>query len=134
MVAEMRVQTFPGPQTLFSSRKEWRRPTLKAALGTAFGIFMTLIAAPLGIFVTVSLGIFTIISAMMLLPGSSSLRLDGGGFETTTLFVLRTRYRWLDVSGFAEGVILGYRLLVLFQIAPIDIGSCDSIPRPDHCR
>jgi hypothetical protein len=107
MATELRFPAFPGPQTLFSSRKGWWRTTSKAALGTAFGIFMILIAAPLGIFVTAFFGIFTIISIMMLMPGSSSLRIDGNGFETTTLFAFRKTYCWRDVSDFAEGAIFG---------------------------
>jgi hypothetical protein len=111
MATEMRFPAFLGPKTLLSSRKEWWRPTLKGALGTAFGIFMLFIGAPLGIFVTVFFGIFTIIGVMMLLPRSSSLQLDRSGFETTILFVLRKRYRWRDVSGFAEGSILGKKVV-----------------------
>lgn len=112
MAAELRFPTFPGPQTLLSSRKEWWRPTLKGALGTAYGIFMILIAAPLGVFVTVVFGTFTIICGGMLFPGSSSLRLDRNGFEITTLFLFHKRYRWLDVSDFAEGAILGQSKVV----------------------
>jgi len=44
--------TFPGPQTFFSAREGWLRTTVKAALGTAYGIFMILIDAPLGFLVT----------------------------------------------------------------------------------
>ena len=73
---------------------------------------MSLKAAPFGIFVTATFGFGTMIGVTMLLPGASSLRLDGDGFEITKLFFLRQRYSWLDVSDFVVWGMFSNRMVV----------------------
>jgi hypothetical protein len=127
------VPKFPGPHTLFSSRKKWLRPTLGSALFMAVGIAMILYAAPFGIFVTLGFGVRTMIGAgifvtvasgvgttigvMMLLPGASSLRLDESGFEVTKFF-LRQRYRWRDVSDFVAWRMISKGIVVFREEKP----------------
>jgi hypothetical protein len=123
---EYGVPKFPGPHTFFSSRGKWGGLTLGSALFTAIGIAMILKAAPFGIFVTAAFGVGTMIGVTMLLPGSSSLRLDGDGFEITKLFFLRQRYSWLDVSDFVVWVMFRNRMVV-FKAEKPRLGAYEKI-------
>jgi hypothetical protein len=126
MNIEQRFPTFPGPYTLFSSRKKWLRPTLGSALFGTVGIAMILEGAPHGIFVTAVFAIFTLIGVMMLLPGASSLRLDESGFETLKFFFLRKRYSWRDVSDFVVWSMIG-KGMVVFKVQKPRLGAYERI-------
>jgi hypothetical protein len=120
------VPEFPGPRTLFSSPKKWGVLTLVCGLSTAIGIAMIRNAAPLGIFVTASSGFGTMIGVIMLLPGASSLRLDGNGFEITKFFFLRRRHSWRDVSDFVVWAMAGNRAVV-FKAEKPRLGAYERI-------
>ena len=93
------LQGFPGPLTLYPSTRKWVTVLLACILFDAGGFWMVAQAAPWGWYVLIVFGFFTIIAAVMLLPGAASLRLDRDGFETTSLF-RRSRTSWRDASGF----------------------------------
>lgn len=126
-VDEDGVPRFPGPHTLFSSRKKWLRPALGTAFFAAVGIAMILKGALfVGIFVTASSGIGTMTGAMMLLPGASSLRLDESGFEVTKFFFLRQRYCWCDLSDFVAWEMIR-KYIVVFKAAKPRLGVYEKI-------
>jgi hypothetical protein len=80
-------------------------------------------AAPFGIFVTASFGVGTMIGLITLLPGASSLRLDGSGFEITKFFFLRQRYSWRDVSDFVTWA----NRMVVFEAEKPRLGAYERI-------
>lgn len=95
---------FPGPVTLYPSRKKWLLLLLAGLAFTLAGIWMVATAAPEGWFVLIFFGSGAIVSIVMLLPGASSLVLERDGFAITSLF--RSHYaRWQDVSVFAPMAI-----------------------------
>ena len=90
---------FPGPVTLYPSRRKWLLLLLFAAALTAGGVHMVATAEPRGWAVLVFFAVGTIISAVMLMPGAAGLTLDRDGFTIMSLF-RANRSRWQDVSGF----------------------------------
>jgi hypothetical protein len=101
--ADLILSRFPGPVTLYPSRKKWLRALLASGLCTV-GAYLL---ASLGPWAGVVLGLFasvSIIAAMMLLAGAGALTLDGDGFQATYLF-RRRRSRWEDVTRFESVVV-----------------------------
>ena len=103
--ADLILSRFPGPVTLYPSRRKWLLVLLGCALFTAGGIVMVSRAAGGGWFVAVFFAVGAIVAALMLLPGAGALALDADGFQATKLF-RRHRTRWQDVTGFAAVKIL----------------------------
>jgi hypothetical protein len=86
---------FPGPLMIGLSLKGhllWLFGT--ACLTMLFAGDTTIILA------TTFFGVVTMMIVVKLLPGSRTLRLDAGGFETTHWFRTR-RFRWSEVTDFA---------------------------------
>jgi hypothetical protein len=93
------VSRFPGPVTLYPSRKKWFLVLLASAVFTAGGVAMVSSNESLGWLVLVFFGTGLVMSATMLLPGAGGLVLDADGFQVTTMFRSR-RSRWRDVTNF----------------------------------
>ena len=91
---------FPGPATLYPSRKKWLLILLGSALFTAAGIGMVAESAPNGWYGVIFFGACLIVSAIMMFPGTGGLVLDRDGFQVTNLF-RSYRLRWREVTGFA---------------------------------
>ncbi|HEX7589022.1 MAG TPA: hypothetical protein VF478_11960 [Anaerolineae bacterium] len=97
--ADSILSRFPGPVTLYSSRRKWLRLTFACSLFTIAGILMVFYGISDGWFFLVVFGTLSTISVGMLLPGASSLKLDKEGFQATR-FYKRHRVRWQDVRRF----------------------------------
>jgi len=83
--------------------------TTGSALFTAGGVWMIFDAASsdlyhrtIGILTVIFFGVGILISVIQLLPGAGWLRLDENGFEATSFFFRRQRYRWTDSSDFSD--------------------------------
>ncbi len=112
--AETILARFPGPVTLYPSRKKWLWLLLISGLFTLGGIFMVRQHAPWGWFVLIFFGLCTILSVVVLLPGAAGLKLDADGFQMTTFF--RThRWRWQSVKGFEPVEVTPRQTLVCFD-------------------
>ncbi len=93
------LSRFPGPVTLYSSRRKWLRLSFTGFLFTVAGTLMVFYGISGGWFFLVVFGVLSIMGFGMLLPGASSLKLDEEGFQTTR-FYQRHRTRWQDVRRF----------------------------------
>jgi hypothetical protein len=111
------LDRFPGPVTLYPSRKKW---LLVLAGGAAFavgGALMIRDGDPTGWFVLVFFAAVALIAAAVLLPGAGALTLDRDGFEITNLF-RHHRIPWRDASGFtAVRIPPARQLFVVFDQA-----------------
>ncbi len=94
------LSRFPGPVTLYPSRKKWLLVLVGSAVFTAAGFGMVAESAPNGWYGVVFFGGCLVVSAIMLLPRAGGLVLDRDGFQVTNLF-RSYRLRWHDVTGFA---------------------------------
>src|SRR5712692_10367733 len=91
---------FPGPLTLYPSRRKWLLVLAGCTAFTAGGYFMIQDQASGGWYVLVVFGVGSVIAAVMLLPGAGRLALDRHGFTCTSLFKSH-RVRWQDAGDFA---------------------------------
>jgi hypothetical protein len=115
------LMRFPGPVTLYPSRRKWTLVLMGCALFTACGVGMIVDKAPSGWLVLLFFLFGVIVAAMALLPGAGSLTLEGNSFEIKNLF-RRQRVRWQDATGFKAAVIPPSRTkLVVFD----DLGAKD---------
>jgi hypothetical protein len=90
---------FPGPVTLYPSRRKWLFVLAGCLVFTAGGYAMILDRASGGWFVLVVFGLGSVAPAIALLPGAGRLVLDHDGFTSTSLF-RSYRVRWQDAGGF----------------------------------
>ena len=95
---------FPGPVTLYPSRKKWLLVFAGSALFAIGGAWMIRSGEGTGWFVLIVFGLGALIAAAAMLPGAGALMLDRDGFEVTSLF-RRHRCRWQDTDGFAAARI-----------------------------
>jgi hypothetical protein len=98
------LRRFPGPVTLFASRKKWLLVFLGSAVFAAGGVWMVEKGASGGWFVLIVFAVFAIIAGLMLVPSAGSLKLDRDGFEATSLFRSH-RVRWQDATSFTPVAI-----------------------------
>jgi hypothetical protein len=113
--ADLILPRFPGPVTLYPSRKKWLLVLLGCALFIFGGFWMILDGDRWVWLVSVFFAFGSIVAAIMLLPGAGALTLDGDGFQATSLF-RRHRSRWQDVTGFAAAAIPpSFQKLVVFD-------------------
>jgi hypothetical protein len=95
---------FPGPVTLYVSRKKWLL-MLAGCVAFTGGSVGSIPTEPLwGWGGALFFGAGTILSIVMLLPGAGMLTLDVNGFEVTNLF-RRRRSRWVDVMNFVPEAV-----------------------------
>lgn len=97
--ADLLLSRFPGPVTLYPSRRKWLLVLLVGVLFTAVGIWMILAGNRSGWFTLEVFAIVAIVAAVTFLPGAAALTLDRNGFEVASLFRFH-RSRWQEVSGF----------------------------------
>jgi hypothetical protein len=97
--AEAILRGFPGPVTLYPSRRRLILALFACAVFDASGIKMVADGDTWGWPSLIFCGLGTVIFALMLVPGAASLELDRDGFQTTSLF-RRRQARWQDVSEF----------------------------------
>jgi hypothetical protein len=107
MDTEAMLQRFPGPATLYPSRAKWLAVLMACAAFVGIGAFMIWAGWTLtgGLFV----GFFSagvLVALALMLPGASSLTLDGQGFEVVHLYQ-RIKARWQDVDGFKPSDVGG---------------------------
>jgi hypothetical protein len=97
--SDLILARFPGPVTLYRSRLTWFLTAIGSGLFVAVGFWMVAVGGPIGWPILVFFTSCMIISAVMLLPGAGALKLDGDGFQITSLF-RRHHACWQDVSEF----------------------------------
>jgi hypothetical protein len=90
---------FPGPLTLYPSRKKWLLVLAGSALFAVGGFWMIKTGDARGWLVLIFFGLAAAVAAVAMLPGAGALTLDAQGFEATNLF-RRHRTRWQDTTGF----------------------------------
>jgi hypothetical protein len=93
------LSRFPGPVTLYPSRKKWLLVFAGSALFAVGGFWMIRQGNAMGWAVLIFFGLAAVVGAAAMLPGAGGLTLDREGFETTNLF-RRHRTRWQDATGF----------------------------------
>ena len=97
--ADLLLARFPGPVTLYPSRKKWLLILVIGAVFTMVGAGMVMDGASGGWVALVFFTVVTIVATGMFLPGVAALTLDGDGFQVVSLFRCH-RSRWRDVNGF----------------------------------
>jgi hypothetical protein len=97
--AEVLLSGYPGPVTLYPSRKRQVRLLLLGAVLTAGGVWLALDADPVGWFAAVFFGYCVVTGVINLLPGAASLSLNKDGFQARNFF-RRVGSDWQDVTGF----------------------------------
>jgi hypothetical protein len=90
---------FPGPVTLYPSRKKWLLVLAVGVVLAVGGVLMIRSGELKGWLVLIFFAAVSLIAAAVMLPGAGALTLDRDGFEVTNLF-RRHRTRWQDASGF----------------------------------
>jgi hypothetical protein len=93
------LSRFPGPVTLYPSRKKWLLVLAGSALFAVGGFWMIRQGNAMGWVVLIFFGLVAVVAAAAMLPGAGGLTLDRDGFEATNLF-RRHRTRWQDATGF----------------------------------
>jgi hypothetical protein len=93
------LDRFPGPVTLYPSRRKWLLVMAGGAVFAIGGAWMIRGGDPTGWFVLIFFAAVALVAAVAMLPGAGALTLDREGFEITNLF-RRHRTRWQDASGF----------------------------------
>ena len=95
---------FPGPVTLYPSRRKWIRILLLSATFVAVGLWMISHDNAYGWAGLVFFGLGMVVAIIALLPGAGKLKLDRDGFEITNLFRHQS-LRWQDTTGFEAAII-----------------------------
>ena len=107
------LSRFPGPVTLYPSRRRWLGILLGCAAFVAIGVWMLISTSTgdgsfantaIAWFAIVFFGIGVVVAAVTVLPGAGALKLDRDGFEITKFF-RRHSVRWPDATGFAMAAI-----------------------------
>jgi hypothetical protein len=93
------LSRFPGPVTLYPSRRKWLLVLAGGLLFTVGGVLMVRSGDQIGWFPLIFFALVAVVATAAMLPGAGALRLDREGFEVTTLF-RRHRSRWQDTTGF----------------------------------
>ena len=90
---------FPGPVTLYPSRRKWLLLMAGCLLFAGVGIGGAYNGDAKDWLGVAFFGLGAIVPGLMLLHGAASIRLDSDGFEMTNLF-RHARFHWQDASGF----------------------------------
>lgn len=95
------LSRFPGPITLYPPREKWAMLAAGSLAFAMIGGFLILddnAQTLLGWIDVLFFGACLLVSAIKLLPGAAALTLDISGFEENTLFLLRARTQWRNVT------------------------------------
>jgi hypothetical protein len=98
------LDRFPGPVTLYPSRRKWLLVLAVGAVLAVGGALMIRDGDPKGWFVLIFFVAVALTAAAAMLPGAGALTLDRDGFEVTNLF-RHHRTRWQDAAGFTAARI-----------------------------
>jgi hypothetical protein len=120
--AEVILSRFPGPVTLYSSRRKWLRHAIWSSLFAVAGLLMVSYEISGGWFILSFFAALVPLCVGMLLPGASALKLDDQGFQVTKFFRSRSA-RWRDVKNFeaiaqAQGSV--EKIIVYDDVKSID--------------
>lgn len=88
---------FPGPVTLYPSRKKWLLLVVAGLLFVAVGVWQAVGGDGSAWYGVAFFALVSLVGITMLLPGAGQLTLDGAGFELLNLY-RRSGARWKDVS------------------------------------
>jgi len=114
---------FPGPVTLYPSRRKWLLMFIGTALFAAGGAWMIRGGDAWGWFPLIFFGVCALVGLAAMLPHAGALALDGDGFEGTNLF-RRPRSRWQNVSAFeARSIPPAHQLFVVYDDASVSARS-----------
>ena len=98
------LSRFPGPVTLYPSRRKWLLVLLVGLVLGAGGVLMLRAGEWLGWLSLVFFAVVSLTALAAMLPGSSRLRLDKDGFEVRMLF-RGSRKRGAETSEFGAAPI-----------------------------
>ena len=94
------LSRFPGPVTLYPSRKKWLLVCAGGALFAIGGVWMVRSGEWMGWLPLIFFSLVALVAAVAMLPGAGALTLGREGFEITNLF-RRHPTRWQDALRFA---------------------------------
>lgn len=118
---------FPGPLSLTPSGRTWWRLILFSGCFTFLGILMISDGGGIKVWLaTAFCGAGTLIGTIILLPGSSSLRLYESGFEITK-FYRSKKYNWSDTSDFGVWSLSRRSEMVVFKLTKARFSVLDKI-------
>jgi hypothetical protein len=118
---------FPGPLTLYPSRRKWLVICIGTALFAAAGAWMISGGDASGWFVLIFFGACALVALAAMLPHAGALVLDRDGFEVTNLF-RHHRARWQDVSAFeAKSIPPANQRFVVYDDASANASSLAKI-------
>ena len=98
------LSRFPGPVTLYPSRRKWLLVFVGGVSFAIGGAFMVRSSEAMGWLPLIFFSLVALVAAVAMLPGAGALTLDRDGFEVTSLF-RRHHTRWQDAHGFAAARI-----------------------------
>jgi hypothetical protein len=98
------LSRFPGPVTLYPSRRKWLLVFTGGALFAVGGVWMVKSGDATGWFPLIFFLLVALVAAVAMLPGAGALMLDREGFQITNLF-RRHRTPWRDAVHFTASSI-----------------------------
>jgi hypothetical protein len=98
------LSRFPGPVTLYPSRKKWLLVCAGSALFAIGGVWMVRSGEWMGWLPLIFFSLVALVAAVAMLPGAGALTLGREGFEITNLF-RRHPTRWQDALRFTTARI-----------------------------
>jgi hypothetical protein len=102
------LSRFPGPVTLYPSRRKWMLVLAGCAAFVTIAIWMVSTGnggdVLYGWLALLFFGCGVLVSAIMMVPGAGSLTLDRDGFEIINMY-RRSFFRWSDGSGFTAKIL-----------------------------
>jgi hypothetical protein len=105
------LSRFPGPVTLYPSRKKWLLVFSICVLFAVGGVWMVKSGKESGWFVLIFFGLGAPVAVAAMLPGAGGLTLDREGFAVTNLF-RSYRARWQDATGFTAAHMAHQKMVV----------------------
>jgi hypothetical protein len=121
------LKRFPGPLTLYPSRRKWLLMFVGSAAFAVGGAWMIRGGDSWGWFPLLFFGACALVGLVAVLPHAGALVLDRDGFEVTNLF-RHHRSRWQDVSAFeAQSIPPAHQFFVVYDDASVSASSLAKI-------